>query len=199
VVKAQIYLPDGEDVAAFNAVWNRHFAASPAATTIVICADPGLGLADARVEINAIAVSKESGLRKTPVVCDVAAPYLQHVAAVRAGDFLFISGLMAAGPDGILPGAKPDPRQPRFHSGAKAQADAILRNAQDICRAAGTSLDNVVRIQQFHTDLDDFYATYMAWQDALPGRALPISAVEVPRTTVAGCTLLMDLWVYVPE
>jgi len=198
VVKAQIYLPDVNDVAAFNEVWNQYFAASPAATTIVICADPGLGLADARVEINVIALSKSAGPRKTPVVCQVSPPYRQHVTAVRAGDFLFLSGLMAADGNGILPDAKVDPRQPHFHSGAQAQADAILMRAQAICRAAGTSLDNVVRIQQFHTDLGEFHATYSAWQNALPGRALPISAVEVPRMPVPECSLLMDLWVYAP-
>jgi enamine deaminase RidA (YjgF/YER057c/UK114 family) len=198
VVKAQIYLPDANDVAAFNEVWNQHFAASPAATTIVICADPGLGLADARVEINVIALSKSAGHRKTPVVCQVSPPYAQHVTAVRAGDFLLLSGLMAADRNGILPEAKVDPRQPHFHSGARAQADAILMRAQAICGAAGTSLDNVVRIQQFHTDLGEFHATYAAWQNALPGRALPISAVEVPRMPVPECSLLMDLWVYAP-
>jgi enamine deaminase RidA (YjgF/YER057c/UK114 family) len=197
VVKAQIYLPNVDDVAAFNEIWNKHFAGSPAATTIVVCADPGLGIADARVEINAIALSK-SAVRKTPVVCEVSPPYRQHVAAVRAGDFLFLSGLMAADENGILPEAKADPRQPHYHSGIEAQADAILARAQAICRAAGTSLANVVRIQQFHTDLGDFYPTYAAWQKILPGRALPISAVEVPSTTVPGCTLLMDLWVYAP-
>jgi enamine deaminase RidA (YjgF/YER057c/UK114 family) len=198
VVKAQIYLPDVDDVAAFNEIWNRHFAASPAATTIVICADPGLGLADARVEINVIALAK-SARPKSSVTCEVVPPYRQHVAAVRAGDFLFLSGLMAADANGIVPEAKADSRQPHFHAGAQAQADAILARAQAICRAAGTSLDNVVRIQQFHTDISEFYPAYAAWQKVLPGRALPISAVEVPAMPVPECTLLMDLWVYAPE
>lgn len=197
VVKAQIYLPDVDDVAAFNEVWNRHFAASPTATTIVICADPGLGLADARVEINVMALSPAAG-RKSLVACDIAPPYRNHVAGVRAGDFLFLSGLMAADVNGILPEAKADPRQPHFHSGAQAEADAILARAQVICRAAGASLANVVRIQQFHTDLRTFYPTYAAWQRMLPDQALPISAVEVPNLPVPDCTLQMDLWVYAP-
>jgi enamine deaminase RidA (YjgF/YER057c/UK114 family) len=197
VVKAQIYLTHAEDAAAFNQVWNRHFAASPAAATVVACADPGLGLADARIEINAIALTKSAG-GKTPITCKVDPPYDGHVVAVRAGDFLFLSGLMAADRNGLLPEAALDPRQPHFHAGASMQAKAILRNAQAICAAAGTSLANVVRIQQFHTDLREFYGAYAAWQDVLPGAALPISAVEVPGMTVPGCTLLMDLWVYAP-
>jgi enamine deaminase RidA (YjgF/YER057c/UK114 family) len=198
VVKAQIYLRNVDDVAAFNAVWNRHFAASPPATTIVTTADPGFGLTDARIEINIIARAT-SAVTKTAIECDVDPPYQQHVSAVRAGDFLFLSGLMAADANGLLPEAAKDPRQPHFHSGAQAQAEAILRRAQTICRAAGTTLDNVVRIQQFHTDLADFYPTYAAWQNALPGRALPISAIGIPALPVPGCTVLMDLWVYAPN
>ena len=201
VVKAQIYLTHAADAAAFNQVWGRHFGGSPAAATVVVCANPGLGLADARVEINVIALAPSAGGKKnekTPMTCDIDPPYAGHVAAVRAGDFLFLSGLMAANRHGVLPEAAPDPRQPHFHAGASAQAKAILRNAEAICAAAGTSLANVVRIQQFHTNLGEFYPVYAAWQEVLPGAALPISAVEVPDMTVPGCTLLMDLWVYAP-
>jgi enamine deaminase RidA (YjgF/YER057c/UK114 family) len=198
VVKAQIYLTHADDAAAFNQVWNRHFGSSPAATSVIVCADPGLGLADARLEINVIALAKSSGASKTPVCCAVDPPYAGHVVGVRAGDFLFLSGLMAADRNGILPEAKADPRQPHFHAGAGTQARAILRNAQVICAAAGASLQNVVRVQQFHTDLREFYSVYAAWQEVLPGHALPFSAVEVPAMTVPGCSVLMDLWVYAP-
>jgi enamine deaminase RidA (YjgF/YER057c/UK114 family) len=198
VVKAQIYLTRVEDAAAFNQVWNRTFADAPAAATIVICENPGLGLAAARVEINALALAPGGGAGKRAIACDVAPPYRGHVVAVRAGDFLFLSGLMASDADGLLPEVAVDPRQPYFHCTAAAQARAILRNADAICRAAGARLSDVVRIQQFHTDLGEFYPVYQVWQEVLPGRALPISALEVPAMTVPGCTLLIDLWVYAP-
>ena len=64
---------------------------------------------------------------------------------------------------------------------------------------AGTSLEHVVRIQQFHTDLREFYPTYQVWERYLPGRPLPFSAVQVPAPLpVPGCTVLLDLWVYAP-
>jgi enamine deaminase RidA (YjgF/YER057c/UK114 family) len=47
----------------------------------------------------------------------------------------------------------------------------ILAQAEAICRAAGTSLQNAVRIQQFHPDLAD-----------LPGARLQV-----------------DLWVSIPD
>jgi enamine deaminase RidA (YjgF/YER057c/UK114 family) len=76
--------------------------------------------------------------------------------------------------------------------------DYMLTNARKICASAGTSLANVVRIQQFHTDLNEFYPAYQVWQQHLPGQHLPYSAVEVPFIPVPGCSVLLDLWVYAP-
>jgi enamine deaminase RidA (YjgF/YER057c/UK114 family) len=71
--------------------------------------------------------------------------------------------------------------------------DAIDRT----CRAAGTSLENAVRIQQFHTDLRDFHPSCRVWQRRLPRRPLPVSAVQVPAPLVVpGCTVQVDCWVY---
>ena len=120
--------------------------------------------------------------------------------AVKAGDLLLISALMGNDENGIVDGAGFDGRYPYFNSTAERQAECIIQNAQKICEAAGTSLDNVVRIQQFHSDLNEFYPVYAAWQRHLPDRPLPFSAVEVPGPLpVPGCTVMMDLWVYIPN
>jgi enamine deaminase RidA (YjgF/YER057c/UK114 family) len=106
--------------------------------------------------------------------------------------------MLAIDAGGLVAGARVDPRQPRFGSSIQAQMDAILRQAEKLCRAAGTSLANVVRIQQFHTNLDEFYPAYQQWERHLPQQHLPFSAVEVPFLPVPGCTVQLDLWVYVP-
>ena len=49
-----------------------------------------------------------------------------------------------------------------------------------------------------HTDLNDFYPAYQAWQQHLPGQHLPYSAVEVPFLPVPGCTVQLDLCIYAP-
>ena len=67
-----------------------------------------------------------------------------------------------------------------------------------LCRKAGTTLANVVRAQQFHTDLDDFAAAWQAWDRHLPGQHLPFSAIEIPALGVPGAVVMLDLWVYVP-
>jgi enamine deaminase RidA (YjgF/YER057c/UK114 family) len=76
----------------------------------------------------------------------------------------------------------------------------LLVVADAVCRKAGTSLANVVRIQQVHTDLAEFYPACILWQSRLPGVPLPLSAFQVPAPLlVPGCTVQLDLWVYVPS
>jgi enamine deaminase RidA (YjgF/YER057c/UK114 family) len=120
-------------------------------------------------------------------------PYAGQVQAIRAGDLLFLGGLMAVNERGAL--AVP------ARKGATAdesQMDYMLAQAEGICRKAGTSLANVVRIQQFHTVLAGFEAAWQAWHKHLPGQLLPVSAIEVPALAVPGAVVMLDLWVYVP-
>jgi enamine deaminase RidA (YjgF/YER057c/UK114 family) len=193
VVKAQVHLRDPADVPGFNEVWLAHFPA-PLATTIIPTSTPGFTLAELRIEINVLALATDGATRAQPI----AGPALfeGHVAAVRAGDLLFLSGMMAADRDGLVAAARRDPRQPFFATQAKAELAAILDRARAICAAAGTRLENVVRIQQFHTDLADFPATLDLWHEALGGAPLPISAVEVPWLPVPDGKLFIDLWVH---
>jgi hypothetical protein len=56
-----------------------------------------------------------------------------------------------------------------------------------------------VRVQQFHTDLNELYPACRVWQRRLPGRPLPLSAVQVPEPlAIPGCSVQLDLWVYAP-
>ena len=80
-------------------------------------------------------------------------------------------------------------------------APAILSAAASASRRLGgcTRLENVLRIQQVHTDLRDFPRACRAWQKRLPGVPLPISAFQVPKPLlVPGCSVQFDLWVYCP-
>lgn len=194
-VKAQVYLADINDVPAFNQVWARHFGDRIPATTFVPTLNPGFAIADARCEINLIALA-EAGTTKrndvgggSPAVCD------GHPVAVRAGNFICFSGLVAADESGLVKAA----RAKRSDVSVQAQMDYLLDLAERTCREAGTTLANAVRIQQFHTNLKEFYPACRAWKRRLRGRPLPISALRVPGPLlVPGCTVQLDLWVYVP-
>ncbi len=201
VVKAQVYLRDIDDVSAFNEVWAQHFPKAPPATSIITTANPGFICEAGRIEINTISVrnARHGGKTKKQVIdAGVPTAFEGHVQAIRAGDLLFLSGLMAVDAAGALAaGAKIDERQPYFGSAVQLQMEHMLVQAERICRKAGTSLTNVVRAQQFHTDLADFNAAWQVWDRHLPKQHLPFSAIEVPALAVPGAVVMLDLWVYV--
>src|SRR5258708_3772178 len=119
--------------------------------------------------------------------------------AMKAGDLLFMSGLMAFDGHGLAASVATDPRQPQFSSSAEAQAEFIIGNIAKLCEAAGTSLSNVVRVLQFHTDIREFYPVYKVWERRFGGRPVPFSAVEVPAPLpVPGATMLIEAWAYAP-
>jgi enamine deaminase RidA (YjgF/YER057c/UK114 family) len=188
VVKAQVYLRDIGDAPAFNEVWAKHFGKAPPATTIITTSTPGFICEVGRIEINTLSVRRGGRTRKQVIDAGVPTAYAGHVQAIRAGDLLFLSGLMAVDEGGALAGG----------SAVQGQMDVMLAHAERICRKAGTSLANVVRAQQFHANLADFQAAWQAWDRHLPGRHLPFSAIEVPALAVPGAVVMLDLWIYVP-
>ncbi len=200
VVKAQVYLTDPDDYSAFNDAWIKHFGDNGPALSIVPCATEGLAVIDGKIEINVLALKSGGATKKQKITAGVETAFKGQVEAVRAGDMLFLSGLMANDAAGLVAGCERDPGQPWFSSPAARQAECIIANAEKLCRAAGTSLGNAVRIQQFHTDISEFYPAHQAWRRHLPGTALPFAAVHVPHPLpVPGATMLMDIWVYAPE
>ena len=199
VVKAQVYLRDLSDVPAFNEVWARHFPKASPATTIINTSTPGFICEAGRIEINTLCVRRVGRTQKQVIDAGVPTPFAGHVQAIRAGDLLFLSGLMAVDAGGAIANeVRTDPRLPYFGSAVQMQMEYMLARAQRICQKAGTTLANVVRVQQFHTNLADFNGACRVWQQHLPGHYLPFSAIEVPALAVPGAVVMLDLWVYAP-
>jgi enamine deaminase RidA (YjgF/YER057c/UK114 family) len=188
VVKAQVYLRDIDDIPAFNEVWAKHFGVHPPATSLITTSTPGFICEAGRIEINTVSVRKGGGTGKEIIDAEVPMPYAGQVQAVRAGELLFLSNLMAVDATGAL----------ATGTDVRAQMDHMLASAQRICRKAGTTLANVVRVQQFHTDLADFDDAWQSWQRQLPEQHLPFSAIELPALGVPGALVMLDLWVCVP-
>ena len=188
VVKAQVYLRDIDDIPAFNEVWAKHFPEAPPATSIITTATPGFICEAGRIEINTISVRRGGRTQKEIIDAEVPMPYTGQVQGVRAGDLLFLSNLMAVDARGAI----------AVQAEARSQMDHMLAAAERICAKAGTSLANVVRVQQFHTNLADFNDAWLVWQRHLPHQHLPFSAIEVPALGVPGAVVMLDLWVYVP-
>jgi enamine deaminase RidA (YjgF/YER057c/UK114 family) len=200
ICKAQVYLVHPEDYAPFMQVWQRYFGENPAAVSVIPVSNPGVGQFNSRLEINVLALKGGGATRKEIIGADMFGGYAGIPAGVRAGDLLFLSGLMAVDENGLVAEARADAGQPYLMSSVKAQMRAMLIRAQQICARSKTSLENIVRIQHFHTDLNELLPALEVWQEFLPGRPLPFTAVGVPKHMPApGVSVLLDLWVYVPE
>ena len=106
-----------------------------------------------------------------------AGPFSQ---AVRGGDALYLSGQVGR-----------DPATGRLaEGGVAAQAEQALRNLTAVLEAAGRTLDDVIRVGVYHTDMGDFAAMNevyaRAFEPPYPARttigvaALPLgAAVEI--------------------
>lgn len=198
VVKAQIYLSDREDVPAFNEVWLSHFKNGPPATTIIATTNPGFAINSLRIEINTISLATKGRTKREIIRGPEPLAFDGYVSAIKCGDLLFLSGLMAVERGRLVDEAKVDERQPFYGIPVKAELRSIIRQAETICRSAGTSLRNAVRIQQFHTDLADLPAALEVWDETMDHAPLPLSPIEVAWLPVPGARVQCDLWVHVP-
>lgn len=75
-------------------------------------------------------------------------PSGSYSPALRAGDFIFVSG---QGPVDPLTGAVPG-------DDIRTQVRQTLRNVSTILAAAGATMDDVVRVDAYLADFDDFAA-----------------------------------------
>ena len=95
-------------------------------------------------------------------------PYSQ---AIRANGFVFVSGQVAI-----------DPANQQVISGdVAAQTDRVIRNLTGILKAAGTSLDKVVRSTVFLKNMGDFAAMNEVYGRHFTSAPPARSTVEVAR------------------
>ena len=120
--------------------------------------------------------------REALVSNEIAPAVGPFAAAVRAGEFVFVSGQVAQDPaSGRLIGTD-----------VAAQAEQVFVNLRAVLRAAGKTLDDVVRVGVYLTDMNDF-----ARMNAVYARHF--TAPYPARTTIAvaalplGAAVEMDL------
>jgi hypothetical protein len=117
---------------------------NPCALTVVQC--KGLGLTESLLEINIFGV-RDNGKTKKQIIEHKASTAMRlGPAAVRAGDLLCLSALYAADDNGALPIVRNSAALHYLGVPAQHQMRAILGAADEICRAGGSSLANVVRV-----------------------------------------------------
>jgi enamine deaminase RidA (YjgF/YER057c/UK114 family) len=180
VIKAQVFHTDLRNFNGFDEVWKEYFPTPPPRTTI---GTTGLLVKDTLVEIDVIA-ALPTARRQNIAVPDAPKPLAHYTPAVRVGDLVFAAGQLASDfKTGVPPEARVDPAFPYYGSSIKRQTRYILDNLVRTFKAAGTSLDQVVKAQVFHTDLMNFNDFDEVWREYFP--------TPPPRTTVGTTGLLV--------
>ncbi len=200
VVKAEVFLTDLKDFFRLEEVWKEYFPTDPPARTTVPVKD--LGVPGLKVAINLIAFVPQGNQRKRTIRTDNAPYPLAHEPqAVQAGPLLFFSNQMATDfRTGVPADARLNPAFPYYGSESAAQVNYIVKNIEAICRAAGTSSDNLLRRRGFYTDFSEFFTSFATWGKAFPSDPPASTTVRVPAPLlVPGCKVAIDLIALIPD
>jgi 2-aminomuconate deaminase len=111
------------------------------------------------------------------IVAGKATPRGKFPHLKRAGDFLFVSGTSSRRPDNTIAGAEAD-AMGTTRLDVTVQTRAVIENIRDILQSAGAGLQDVVEVQTFLVDMNDFGA-----YNAVYGEFFDASGPA--RTTVA--------------
>jgi len=196
-LKAQAYVRDVDDIPHLLDVWDAHFGSRQVALTVVPALE--FGHVSANLEINLVALRDDATIRKQVIDAPVPAASCFGAPAVKAGDLLFLSGLMPADDAGPVTGGVAASAWPSLGIDARTQMAFLLGAADRICSVAGASLADVVRAQHFMSDLTDFPLFHSLWRQRTGSGALPWSVVKTPgQQAVPQGRLTLDLWVYAP-
>ena len=191
-VKANVYLGPTSDFEGMDRVWKQWFPENPPARVTIPYM--GLGGMGCRIEVDMILLNNDSDLPREAIQTENAFEPLGHEPqAMRGGDFVFFSTQLPTGPEGIDDALLANPELPYTRDEARLQAATLADNMSAICEAAGTTLDNMCQVKQFHTDLTHFPSVRAEWETRF-GNGLPAAtAVEIGGPLIApGCALQLD-------
>lgn len=163
-VTVHVYLRRGEDFAAMNAVYQTYWKDHPPSRTTVVAELLG---PETLIEVAAVAVPR-GGQRAAINPPGWAASPLPYSYCVRAGETLFLAGLVARDRATNQP----------VQGSVRQQLDLIMSNARDILGAAGLSLDHVTSARVYLTDTATFAEMNEGWR-AHFGRAKPTRATVI--------------------
>ncbi|HXV95981.1 MAG TPA: RidA family protein [Gaiellaceae bacterium] len=115
-------------------------------------------------------------------VSGLSEPISHYTDAVRAGDLLFVSGVVPVDEEGNLVGG----------DDVAAQAMRVFANMERVLEAAGAAFTDVVKVTVFLTDVDDRPLINPVRQEVF-GESRPASTlVEVPRLAIPGAKIEVE-------
>jgi reactive intermediate/imine deaminase len=117
-----------------------------------------------------------------------AEPISHFTDAVRAGGFLYVSGIVAGDGDGHLVGG----------DDVVAQTRQVFENMRAVLAAAGCGFADVVKVTIFLTDVDDRPLINPVRQEVFGATRPASTLVEVPRLAVEGAKVEIECVALIP-
>jgi len=178
-----VYLRRAAHFAAMNDEYRQAFRGTPPTRTTVVT-DPLTSSDDGTlVEMSIVAAPTGTERRAAHPSSWIASPN-PYSYAIRAGDLLFLSGLLARnGRDNSV-----------IDGDIAAQTKAVIGNAKDLLEAAGLALAHIVSARVFLTDLADFGEMNRVYREQFPdapparatvGTSLTATPYKVEMTFIA--------------
>jgi len=112
-------------------------------------------------------------------------PLGPYTPAVRAGDWIIVSGQLGMKDGAVVPG------------GVAAQTTQAIANLATQLASLGVDLSDVVKTTCFLTDIDTFAAFNTAYAAGF-GDTRPARSTVGGVTLVGGCTVEIEAWAHKP-
>jgi enamine deaminase RidA (YjgF/YER057c/UK114 family) len=105
-----------------------------------------------------------------------------HAPVVRAGQWVFATGIRAVGADGLIDPKVHDASRP-YASPPKPQREAqfIFKRLKEVLAAAGSDVADLVRLDQYYPDWQSVDPYHIARKEALGGVVPPSTSILVDR------------------
>jgi len=210
IVKANIFMINPrKNYFEFSEVWDRYFRGRRPPETVVgvrggekcYWGQGLLGSIGDLFEVDVTAVVPSEDLDVEVIEINLPKPSKGYTVAVRAGGFLFTGGLQATDyKTGIPSEASVNPNFPWFGSEIKLQTRYVLNQLKTILEAGGTSLDNVVKVNVYLTDINDYFQFHEVWEEFFQENP-PARTVTIVEELLGakGCKVLVEAIATIPN
>ncbi|MPZ23030.1 MAG: hypothetical protein GEU28_05690 [Dehalococcoidia bacterium] len=200
MVKAEVYLKSPEDFYEFKLVWKEYFPTDPPVRTTACVGEDHI-IPGALLNLHGIALAGDSSWKREAIHVDgvpdpMDAEWMPR--AIKAGPFVFPAGVPATDFRTGIPVGKL-PVYPYYGSDAEMQTHYILQNLQKVVKAAGSDLDQALKVQWYETNAETFHDIDGVWGQYMFPSPPPRSSMAMRQLLVPGAAFVPNIFFLVPD
>lgn len=182
IARAQIFITQMDELAAFRAHWSRLYPNAPAQTVV----GAGVFVPEGLIEVDFTGYVPSSDSRSGPI------GDTSHPIAFRVDDLVFASGQLPIDADGLVPlSTLPHPTFPNYASGIKLQTRFVLQQLVNAFQQAGVVPEQIAKTTVFLADLEEYSGMDEVWREFFP-EPHARSVILTPSLGARGARLAVD-------